>query len=413
MKRYLCFFIMVGLLLVLAAPVAAQEAPTPEPVGLRPDAPTYALHGPHWVGTREFVIEPDSERPLPLTVWYPALNETGAVEAINYDMGISDLLPSDQIPILDGHALLDAAPAMSDAPYPLVVMSHGLTSSRLLYFRLAEHLASYGFVVAAVEHVGTAIRDGFQGTADVGDPNDLQSLYYRPADIMHVITYADTLTATNGALAGLINTDRVGVWGHSTGGTTVLQAGGARIDFPALDEWCKDKGEDEFAAESCQFVGHEEELAQLYGVADPQAGLFPALWDSRVDAVVAVSPGGELHAFGDAGIAAVQVPTMTMYGTSDPLASPEYNALWAYPQISSPNKALVAFENGGHLMFTDCPIVWCGYDAVWDLTRVDDLENHLTTAFLLDTLKGDKDAAAALVPDAVSFPGIQYQAQGF
>jgi hypothetical protein len=37
-----------------------------------------------------------------------------------------------------------------------------------------------------------------------------------------------------------------------------------------------------------------------------------------------------------------------------------------------------------------------------------DLIDHFSTAFLLDTLKGDKVAHAALLPDAISFPGIEY-----
>jgi len=48
------------------------------------------------------------------------------------------------------------------------------------------------------------------------------------------------------------------------------------------------------------------------------------------------------------------------------------------------------------------------FDPVWDKTRVLDLIDHLSTAFLLDTLKGDKDAHAALLPDAVNFPGVEY-----
>ncbi len=42
-----------------------------------------------------------------------------------------------------------------------------------------------------------------------------------------------------------------------------------------------------------------------------------------------------------------------------------------------------------------------------------DLVNHFVVAFLLNQLKGDLDAAAALAPEAVSFPGITYEAQGF
>jgi hypothetical protein len=39
--------------------------------------------------------------------------------------------------------------------------------------------------------------------------------------------------------------------------------------------------------------------------------------------------------------------------------------------------------------------------------------NHLVTAFLLATLKGDSDAAAALALDAVNFSGVEYRTTGF
>ncbi len=43
------------------------------------------------------------------------------------------------------------------------------------------------------------------------------------------------------------------------------------------------------------------------------------------------------------------------------------------------------------------------------MDRVHDLTNHFTTAFLLAEFYDDADAAAALAPDAVSFPGIDYE----
>jgi hypothetical protein len=55
----------------------AQEAPKPKAISLRPDAPPYAVHGPSWAGTRDFVAEPDSDRSLPVTVWYPRYTVTG------------------------------------------------------------------------------------------------------------------------------------------------------------------------------------------------------------------------------------------------------------------------------------------------------------------------------------------------
>ena len=48
-------------------------------------------------------------------------------------------------------------------------------------------------------------------------------------------------------------------------------------------------------------------------------------------------------------------------------------------------------------------------EPVWDTNRAHDLINYFTTAFLLDVLKGDEEAHAALLPDNVDFPGINYE----
>lgn len=56
---------------------------------------------------------------------------------------------------------------------------------------------------------------------------------------------------------------------------------------------------------------------------------------------------------------------------------------------------------------------WVCLDPAWDKEEALDLMHHFTTAFLLDTLKGDPAAHAALAPEAVSFPGIEYEAEGF
>ena len=45
----------------------------------------------------------------------------------------------------------DAVPA-SDAKFPVVIFSHGLTGCRTSYSLVCSEIASHGFVVAAMEH---------------------------------------------------------------------------------------------------------------------------------------------------------------------------------------------------------------------------------------------------------------------
>jgi predicted dienelactone hydrolase len=389
---------LVVLLTGASLPAQAQTA-VPTAVAPQSDAPDYAKQGLFLVGTQEFVIpDQDGKRPLPFTIWYPALAPEEPAEATAEATRASS--GRETVP----RALIDAVPALTESPYPLLIITHGLGGQRSAYTHLAVHLASYGFVVAAAEHDDS----GFDLTVPIVPVDDQITtllLYDRPHDIMREIAYADTLTATNGTLAGLIDTEHIAILGHSTGGTTTFQAGGARVDFTALEAWCNDQGINGFTRETCQFVGHGDALATRYGVDKPQDGLFPPLWDNRVDAIVAMAPGGELHAFGDDGIAAVQVPTLILVGTADEYVSPEYNAYWAYDHISSQNKTLASFNGGSHMMFLSC----CGYDAAKGGPRFEDLKAHLTTAFLLDILKGDQTAHNALLPEAVMFADVEYK----
>ncbi len=44
---------------------------------------------------------------------------------------------------------------LASPPFPLIVISHGIASDRSSFVYLAEHLASYGFAVAVLEHPGS------------------------------------------------------------------------------------------------------------------------------------------------------------------------------------------------------------------------------------------------------------------
>jgi predicted dienelactone hydrolase len=403
----------VVLLVALVAPwaVAAQGDSQPEAVGLCPDAPLYALHGPYWVGTRDFVIEPESDRPLALTVRYPALNPEGQLESVTYTMEYPPALPQVSI---TGHAIQDAAPDARQGPYPLVVFSHGASGWRYASLYFMEHLASYGFVVISADHFG----DTASNTQDEGA--FVRAHVNRPRDITREIDFAETLRADGGDLAGMIDPDQVAVSGHSSGGWTALLAAGARRDYDALDAWCADNPEDVWTC--ANLLGQEQVLADLLEYTAVPDGLWPSVGDPRVDAVVLFAPGNT-PAFGPAGLASVTVPAKLLTGTADPFLPFDQYAGPAYDALGSQPKAEVILKDGGHTMFGDsCTLApwlvdfglfWMCSDSVWEMDRAHDLVNHFTTAFLLSTLKGDADAAAALTPDAVQFPGIEYRTTGF
>jgi hypothetical protein len=114
---------------------------------------------------------------------------------------------------------------------------------------------------------------------------------------------------------------------------------------------------------------------------------------------------------------------MLMTGSADTYVEPNFNVLRLYPELPSGQKALVILDGASHHVFRDAckdtqwladmGFFYACSDFVWDMDRAHDLINHFTTAFLLSTLKSDAEATAALASDAVAFPGIEYQAEGF
>jgi predicted dienelactone hydrolase len=192
MKHHFQFILLIVLLLLSLAvtqPLAARQTSGPPQIGLRPDAPTYAMHGPYWVGTRSFPTQTDSH-PTTVQVWYPALNPAGTTEEITYEYDMS------------GHALESAQPDVERGPYPLVIYAHGGWGMRVVASYLTEHLASWGVVVMAIDY-GDNMKTAAQGVPIY------PTIYTRPRDVSWQLDYAASLTADGGRLAGMINTDHV------------------------------------------------------------------------------------------------------------------------------------------------------------------------------------------------------------
>ena len=417
MQRSFTFALLLVVCLLCIGPLVAQDAPIPEPVGLRPDAPEYAQHGPYWVGVKDFQVDGD-EQPMAASIWYPALNPEGLPEQISYgDLVIKwdSGLTAGMVPTLEGRALRDAAPDLSGGPYPLVVFSPGYGEFRPRYAYLAEHLASYGFAVIIPDH------NEFW-TPDV--PNLWRDSITRPQDMQFTITSAEALSNADGLLPGLIDTDVIGVLGHSYGGYTSLAMGGARIRYEEFEARCAALPADDTVGQAmcAPLLGHEADTAAFAGVADPtDLDAWPSWYDPRIKAVGSFA--GDSYLFGESGMAEITVPLLVMGGTVDTSTPLEWGILPTYDHASSTQKAEVILENSDHFIFSAtcaaspwvADLGWWFFcmEPVWDMDRGHDLVNHFTTAFLLSTLKGDAEATAALSPDVVSFPGVEYQAEGF
>ena len=375
----------------------------------RPDAPPYALRGPYAVGVRDFVIEGvDGQRSVSVSVWYPALNSDGRPEAIIYELDF----PTNEYPVFTvaGRAIRDAEPDLSGGPYPLLLHNHAAWSLRQEAAYLVEHLASHGFVVIA-----PAFEDNWGMIFESVPTSEIS----RSQDAVRTLDLAETLTASGGALAGLVDLEHIAASGWSWGGQVALELAGGRINVKNwLATYCQEYPD---VTDCGVYPDHLQEMAELAGLESVPDGLWPDWRDPRVDAVVALAPGVSM--FGDGGLDAVEVPVMFMIGSADSSVGPEFAYYQTYENLPSEVKTRVTFANADHILFfngcaTQPAMVEAGYggvcsDAVWDMDRAHDLVNHFATAFLLAELKGDTEAAAALTPENVAFTGITYETTAY
>ena len=185
-----------------------------------PDAlvPELSILGPHNIGVRTLeLVNPNqlniltkerANRSLVVEVWYPA-QLTASEDYTHY---INRTLGKKQFSI-QAKAYRDHPIASHDNKIPLVIISHGHPGYRTLMFYLGEHLASHGYIVAAIDHTDSTNTD-ISFPADSIE-NVASSLYNRSRDQQFLL---DHLTSANSFLSKHVDNQRAGLVGYSMGG---------------------------------------------------------------------------------------------------------------------------------------------------------------------------------------------------
>lgn len=153
------------------------------------------------------------------------------------------------------HAVERAPVAKSPATFPLVVFSHGAGATSFGYTWLIENLVSHGYVVAAIEHTGTAVtmwfpdgrlvpfRQGPMDKTSAGIAEGAEDVRF----VLDRITELDKTGAEQFPLKGIIDLSRLAAMGHSAGA--------------------------EFAARACQLDDRLRACVDLDGAMVPFAAL--------------------------------------------------------------------------------------------------------------------------------------------
>lgn len=113
---------------------------------------------------------------------------------------------------------------MDGGPFPVVIVSHGGGGHWAANYAQAHHLASDGYAVLALKHVGSdteVFRRSFRFIANLkAMTRDTDEVLRRPKDVSFAIDQAEEWNETHDRLRGLLNLRHVGVLGRSYGACT-------------------------------------------------------------------------------------------------------------------------------------------------------------------------------------------------
>ncbi len=180
---------------------------------------------------------------------------------------------------------------------PLVVISHGNGGGPASHADLAMALANAGYVVAAPMHTGDNYADqSAVGTADW--------LHGRTRELHAAVDYMLAQWPDHAR----INPQRIGAFGFSAGGFTVLTSVGAQPDLRRIAQHCTSASE--FA---CDLL--RSGMSPLLNAESPGMG-DAFVSDSRIKAAIVAAPGLGF-AIAPIGLTQVRVPVQLWSGEKD------------------------------------------------------------------------------------------------
>ncbi len=319
MKRLLLlvFLIAVACQGLVPSPRSTAPALHPDPPAPRTDAPARepgpAPRPPVGVTARDFE-DCSRHRRLATTVWYPA-----RADAVEQEIGWDGIFP--------GSGAWDAPLRPTPRRFPLVLLSHGSGGDGSNLAWMAEALAARGYVAAAVDHPGDRFGDS--------SVEGRFAAWRRPRDLSVVLSRL----LADPTLGPRIDRRRIAAAGHSSGGLTVLELAGGRLQPAAFFAYCRGPN----AGPDCTLVQGVDPAA-----IEDMSAAGASYRDRRIRAVLALAPvlGPAVTA---TSLRRIAIPVEIVASPADELIPFRWNAA-RYARLI-PGARLTAIPKAGHFVF--------------------------------------------------------------
>lgn len=184
----------------------------------------------------------ESSRELMIQIWYPAV-KSGNLQRMSYYpyAGMSEAFAKvagypeyffTNLDLVKTNSFMDAGISGSQEKYPVLLFSHGYSSNRFDNTSQIEEMVRNGYIVVGIDHThyssSTVFPDGRMTKVDVEDLNNNLSLVDKAANIYiqdaeAIIDRLDSINKDDPLLAGRLDLEKLGYFGHSLGGATALR----------------------------------------------------------------------------------------------------------------------------------------------------------------------------------------------
>ena len=218
--------------------------------------------GTYQVGTETFHLidtsrdetlteDKNDKRELMVQIWYPAQNNSSIksellfpeskdifekyIQAYSKRFNIPEFA-FDYWKYIQTNSYKSAELLSSAKPWPVVLISHGMGTGRVLHVSQAENLASHGFVVITLDHTysttATVFPDGrvtgLKTSLNIDNIYDISSRVGKiwEEDVEFVLNHIEKLNSGDieSRFKGSIDLKNIGIMGHSFGGSTAFNA---------------------------------------------------------------------------------------------------------------------------------------------------------------------------------------------
>jgi predicted dienelactone hydrolase len=225
---------------------------------------------------------------------------------------------------------------------PIIIISPGFGADKSNFSYLGEHLASYGFAVAILNHPGSDrqnLHNFLAGTTK--ELLEAAELINRPQNISYLLDELQRQEHRHPSPLGRLNLEHVGVIGHSLGAYAGLTLAGAKPNIKDLQQHCQgDRVPINFdwfnPSQQFQCLASRLSTHNNYQLSD-----------RRIKAVFAINPIGS-NIFGEAELNKLQIPVAFVAGSSDVIAPPLLEQIEPYSWLGSRDKYLLLINQGTH-----------------------------------------------------------------